>query len=75
MDFGVYSVCEVVDDDLKFLGYHFLELVRRHVGSEVVVLCEGVDLLFEFVGGWVGHGGWWWVGWLLVVYDLRGKAD
>ena len=52
----MYSVGEVVDDDLKFLGYHFLELVRRHVGSEVVVLCEFVDLLFEFVGSWVGHG-------------------
>ena len=58
MDFGVYSVCEVVDDDLKILGYHFLELVWRHVGGEVVVLCEFVDLLFEFVGCWVGHGGW-----------------
>ena len=58
MDFGVYSVREVVDDDLKFLGYHFLELVGWHVGSEVVVLGEFVDLLFEFVGCWVGHGGW-----------------
>ena len=63
MDFGVYSVCEVVDDDLKFLGYHFLELVWRHVGGEVVVLGKFVDLLFEFVGGWVGHG----CGWLVVV--------
>ena len=58
MDFGVYSVREVVDDDLKFLGYHFLELVGWHVCGEVVFLCELVELLFEFVGCWVGHGGW-----------------
>ncbi len=60
MDVGVYSVCEVVDDDLKFLGYHFLELVGRHVRGEFVFLGKFVDLLFEFVGGGIGHGcgGW-----------------
>lgn len=57
MDFGVYSVCEVVDDDLKFLGHHFLELVWGHVGCEVVFLGEGVDLILEGVGSWVGHDG------------------